>query len=590
MHLFIRICIPLQQLLGFIGFFNTMTHQRESIMPAHFRRNMYLNKGKRMKISTLFMAALLSCAATAPVVAQELKGELKFDNAIEKGYAQVSTPMVITTDGNVVVTGVQKKGASLGSYVAKATSKLDADPVWKLDITGGRSEVTAILADGEGGVYIAGNFNDKITLGGTIGGKTLTGKNSGNYCKVNGFLAHIDQDGTVVAANLFRPTINPDLQAVSEYYQDGDNVCCNVTSLAYANGKLYAGMLFTDIMSSEEGNVTAGSYTGWGTASDVDFAAAEINVETLGAKSYPVVFGGPGTYKDTSYYGFNVESGKLTSDGKKLYLAVNVNGYSSKGVLKVNGEQKDEASFAYAGGLNGFYVAGVDVENATVAGKAYDGVYHWVSGASSLVSPEVASLTTNGDNLYLCGSYIQNCPFVKGSEVETKAKGNTDIFFLRLDKDDMSWDYIATYDGYDETTDNGDNAETFSTYEVKDGTLKLYGAVTRKNDAYTDIAQPVTPLQYNVAEYDQPHIVEPATPEGYTTGVVTSADGKTTYYALLDEGQTTISYKYAGEIASGISDVKAESKPSAIYNLQGVKLSAPQKGLNIIGGKVVLVK
>ena len=551
-----------------------------------------------MKFSTLFATALLlgtvSSAMAEESTTSAAKGELKFENAIQKGYAQVSTPMAITTDGNVVVTGIQVKGSLLGSYVAKATSDLAAAPVWKLDITGGRSEVTAILADGEGGVYIAGNFNDKITLGGALGGKTLEGKNSGNYCKVNGFLAHIDKDGTVVAANLLRPTINPDLQAASEYYQDGDNVCCNITSLAFANGKLYAGLLFTDILPTEAGNVTAGSWNlsswGMGVGSDNDFAVAEINVETLVVKSAPVVFGGPGVYTDASYMGFGVESGKLTSDGKKLYLAVNVNGYSSTGVLKVNGEKKDEAVFKYAGGLNGFYVAGVDVENATAVGKAYDGVYSWSAGTSIYAQPGVASLTVDGDNLYLGGSYMQNCPFAAGSEMEATAKGNTDIFFLHMDKDDLDWNYIATYDEYDETADNADNYETFSAYDVKDGTLNIYGAVTLANDGYSDIAQPVTPLQYHVTDFGEARPVVQDTPEGYTTGVVTSADGLTTYYALLDEAQTTISYKYVGTVADGISDIKADSKSSEIYNLQGMKLTAPQKGVNIIGGKKVVVK
>ncbi len=556
-----------------------------------------------MKLSTLFATAML-LGTVAPAMAVETssvvetptaKGELKFENAIQKGYAQVSTPMAITADGNVVVTGIQVKGGALGSYVAKATSDLAADPVWKLDITGGRSEVKAIVADGEGGVYVAGNFNGKITLGGAVGGKTLEGKNSGNMCKVNGFLAHIDKDGTVVAAQYYRPTINPGLVAASEYYQDGDNVCCNITSLAYANGKLYAGILFTDILPTEDGNLTAGSWnlSGWGmgVGSDADFVAAEINEETLGIKATPVVFGGPSDYTDASYMGFTVESGTLTSDGSKLYLAVSVNGYSSKGVLKLNGEVKDEATFEYKGGLNGFYTAGVDVENATAVGKAYDGKYRWVAGVSNLVDAGVSSLTVDDDNLYLCGNFMQDSPF-NTDGVNISATGNTDVFFVRMNKDDLSWDILAC-DDYDETADNADNGETFSAYEIKNGTLTVYGAVTRYNDAYTDIAQPSTPLQFhvdNVADFTVNRSVERDTPEGYTTGVLTSADGKTTYYALLDEAQTTISYKYVENVADGISDIKTDSKSTEIYNLQGMKLSAPQKGVNIIGGKKVVVK
>ena len=42
---------------------------------------------------------------------------------------------------------------------------------------------------------------------------------------------------------------------------------------------------------------------------------------------------------------------------------------------------------------------------------------------------------------------------------------------------------------------------------------------------------------------------------------------------------------------SGIYDVSAdESASSAVFSLSGQRLSAPRKGLNIIGGKKVMVK
>lgn len=129
-----------------------------------------------MKFSTLFAAALLFCSVSH-VSAQnsQSQGELKFDNVIMKGYSQIATPMAITSEGNVVVTSTMINGQSLGSFVAMSSPELPNTPTWKVDIKGG-SVINAILADQAGGVYIGGDFNEKITLGGV----TLNGKKSEN--------------------------------------------------------------------------------------------------------------------------------------------------------------------------------------------------------------------------------------------------------------------------------------------------------------------------------------------------------------------------------------------------------------------------
>lgn len=46
----------------------------------------------------------------------------------------------------------------------------------------------------------------------------------------------------------------------------------------------------------------------------------------------------------------------------------------------------------------------------------------------------------------------------------------------------------------------------------------------------------------------------------------------------------------AYEIATGIASVSADKSDNAVYNLAGQRLSAPQKGINIIGGKKVYIK
>lgn len=540
-----------------------------------------------MKFSTLFAASLLLCSVSVvPVQASSAQGDLKFDNVIMKGYSQVATPMAITSEGNVVVTSTQISGQSLSSFVAMSSPELANTPIWKVDIKGG-SIVHAIIADNEGGAYIGGDFNEKITLGGI----TLTGKKSENAEKTNAFVAHINKEGKVLAAYAFVSTPNAEMVEKFDTYSQGDKVYCKLNSLAFADGKLYAGLIFTDVLSNAAGDakVTSGTWnmSGWGmgVGSDADFAAVELDAETMQAKSFPVVFGGKGNYTDSSYMGIDAKSAKMASDGSNLYIVASVNGYYSKAVLQVNGEVKDEPSFSYAGGINAFYVASVNLSNNTTAAKVYDGKYGWVSGASSLVEPGVASLTVKGDDLHIAGSFIQNFPF----DTNVKAVGNTDIFFTSLKKNDLSVEK-ALASGYDENAAGDDNDEKFSGYAVHGNQLSVYGAVVSRPDVYSPFTLS-TPLCFT-ADLATATSLEAGSAEQYTTGIVQTADGKYTYSSLLSADQTSVAYQFTADETTSIKNLAVDklNKNTGVYNLQGMKLRAPQKGLNIFNGKKVIIK
>lgn len=540
-----------------------------------------------MKFSTLFAASLLLCSVSVvPVQASSAQGDLKFDNVIMKGYSQVATPMAITSEGNVVVTSTQISGQSLSSFVAMSSPELANTPIWKVDIKGG-SIVHAIIADNEGGAYIGGDFNEKITLGGI----TLTGKKSENAEKTNAFVAHINKEGKVLAAYAFVSTPNAEMVEKFDTYSQGDKVYCKLNSLAFADGKLYAGLIFTDVLSNAAGDakVTSGTWnmSGWGmgVGSDADFAAVELDAETMQAKSFPVVFGGKGNYTDSSYMGIDAKSAKMASDGSNLYIVASVNGYYSKAVLQVNGEVKDEPSFSYAGGINAFYVASVNLSNNTTAAKVYDGKYGWVSGASSLVEPGVASLTVKGDDLHIAGSFIQNFPF----DTNVKAVGNTDIFFTSLKKNDLSVEK-ALASGYDEKAAGDDNDEKFSGYAVHGNQLSVYGAVVSRPDVYSPFTLS-TPLCFT-ADLATATSLEAGSAEQYTTGIVQTVDGKYTYSSLLSADQTSVAYQFTADETTSIKNLAVDklNKNTGAYNLQGMKLRAPQKGLNIFNGKKVIIK
>lgn len=538
-----------------------------------------------MKFSTLFAAAMLFCSVSH-VSAQNSpsQGELKFDNVIMKGYSQIATPMAVTSEGNVVVTSTMINGQSLGSFVAMSSPKLPNSPTWKVDIKSG-SIINAILADNEGGVYIGGDFNEKITLGGI----TLTGKKSENAEKTNAFVAHISKEGKVLAAYAFVSTPNAEMVEKFNTYSQGDKVYCKLNSLAIADGKLYAGLIFTDVLSNAAGDVkvTSGTWNiqGWGVGSDADFVAVELDAKTMQAKAFPVVFGGNGNYTDASYMGIDAKSAKMTSDGSNLYLVASVNGYYSKAALQVNGKVKDEPSFSGSGGLNAFYVASVNLSNNTSSAKVYDGKYGWVSGASSLVEPGVASLTVKGDDLYIGGSFFQTFPF----DTNVKAVGNTDIFFVSLKKSDLSVQK-ALASGYDEKSVGNDNEEKFSGFAIDGTQLSVYGGVASRKDFYSPSTLS-TPLKFT-ADMASATGLTAGSAEQYTTGTVLSADGKYTYTSLLNAAQTSVSYQYTENTSNGVQQLVVDKadKDNAVYNLQGMKLRAPQKGLNIIGGKKVVIK
>lgn len=538
-----------------------------------------------MKFSTLFAAAMLFCSVShVSAQTSQTQGELKFDNVIMKGYSQIATPMAVTSEGNVVVTSTMINGQSLGSFVAMSSPELSNTPTWKVDIKGG-SIINAILADQAGGVYIGGDFNEKITFGGI----TLTGKKSDYAEKTNAFVAHISKEGKVLAAYAFVSTPNAEMVEKFSTYSQGDKVYCKLNSLAIADGKLYAGLIFTDVLSNAAGDakVTSGTWNinGWGVGSDADFVAVELDAGTMQAKSFPVVFGGNGNYTDASYMGIDTKSAKMASDGSNLYLVASVNGYYSKAALQVNGEVKDEPSFKSAGGINAFYVASVNLSNNTSSTKVYDGKYGWVSGASSLVEPGVASLTVKGDDLYIGGSFFQTFPF----DTNVKAVGNTDIFFVSLKKGDLSVQK-AFASGYDEKSAGNDNEEKFSGFAIDGTQLSVYGGVASKKDFYSPSTLS-TPLNFT-ADMASATDLTAGSAEQYTTGAVLSADGKYTYTSLLNADQTSVSYQYTENTSNGVQQLVVDKadKDNAVYNLQGMKLRAPQKGLNIIGGKKVVIK
>ena len=60
----------------------------------------------------------------------------------------------------------------------------------------------------------------------------------------------------------------------------------------------------------------------------------------------------------------------------------------------------------------------------------------------------------------------------------------------------------------------------------------------------------------------------------------------------MSADQTSVAYQFTADETTSIKNLAVDklNKNTGVYNLQGMKLRAPQKGLNIFNGKKVIIK
>jgi len=456
---------------------------------------------------------------------------------------------------------------------------MPATPKWKIDLSSS-NVITSIVADGEGGVFVGGNFGK--LLSGADGAISLVGNSADD--KKSAFLLHINKDGQVLASKAFVADVNEELRG--DYHTEESTVC-NLNQLAFANGKLYAGLTFSDVLKSSDGSkqmvASVGSF--WGSKFSAEtYTIAQIDLDNMGIVDFPVVFGGKED-TTTDYQGFSAGPTRFAMDGDNLYLAAQTAGYTPIACLWINGEFKDSKEYHYESGvINGYYLAKINLStNTLVTSQGYDGVYAYKSGSSERA---INSLEFVDGNLLMTGSFIQKFPL----NTSIEAIGNSDLFVAILDKDNLTLKKVLT-SKYDETADGTNNNyfESCSAYVVDGMNLWIYGNVGDKG--YNGVTYKA-PLAFSSGDYEANNAAfgENEAKDKYTTGAIKATDG-TAYMAFLNKEQTSYFYGYAQPAPTSISTINAAkaSKDDVIFNLQGMKLSAPQKGLNIVNGKKVVI-
>lgn len=344
----------------------------------------------------------------------------------------------------------------------------------------------------------------------------------------------------------------------------------------------------------------------------------------------------------------NVKNTNYNREGQPNFVHVAFNGaYSSKTKKYINPSQDYQEIFT----LN-TYVA-CDDDYFEKEGEDYwpRSIYELENGVNTLKLSNIvmtdkdnnihtgsysasvfAGNTTSDANPILYGNYTSDVVAALAANTDVKAMLSNDVASVDVTAATIDGDASALFNGnlvyaptktsYSRTTGEWgsiclpialENNENISYYEVKElniaegkvvlgkitGTLEANtpafyntkaGSISAEAEGYLLAESPSTAAEL-VGVYEKTTLAPNA--GYYISGGKLYNDGATVkpFRAYLNAPTTASKeLKIFVDESTGLRDVTAEFPAEAIYNLQGMKLQQTQRGINIIGGKKVLIK
>lgn len=500
-------------------------------------------------------ALAMNIVASASVTMSET-GSVSLEGIISNAENASSYSAMAYSGSDLYVSGVYDTpfggfdviGAS--SYVIKYDANLSEK--WKVSILGSAT-VTSMLADNDGGVYVAGTFADEVEFGSTNGSSIIRYgyQESGAYTvtQAASFIAHYDKDGVLLAVGDILPEHVAALDATGMYFPYDGDIYCTLNNLFESDGVLYASAVFTGQLSNAESTQTAvsGSYDAFGIGFYMLSRAGvviELNGE-LEAASFPVIVNNRDfTELITSE---EVRSLNATADGNTLYV-----GTISTGLTNFNVYGNDQTvdvplSDTGIGYVFGYTVASVNLDTHAVnVLKEFDPV----TTDDEYISTSIDAITVSGDNLFITGLFQG----ALGFDQQLQALGSNDMFAASLNKStfEVNWASATGFDEGDATV----NEEIMNGSVISGNCIYLYGRSELKKD-YSAVA----PLFYAV----NPTSGEMSAQEfsDYTIGVAGSNGGALITRASTEATVTGIKFTTYDVTGLGVNAI-AEDLAAAV--------------------------
>lgn len=535
-----------------------------------------------MKKMLLFVAALFTAATVSAQFDIPTPDWTKSLNDVVTDTADVNVyaPVVITEQGDVIKTGTFTEeftfaGTTLepvakSSYIVKYDAK--GNEVWANALRGAAT-VTAITADEDGNIYVAGRFADKVIITSTDG-QTAEINGIVDTVLVSGFITAYDKEGKLIANRQFVPAVDENI-----FYEKADPQFV-INKIAVVKDKIYLTVNYKCLnkIDDVELNGKVLDYAGWGFMFvDLNaYAALQLDKDLSNAKLLTDVYTSADALSGDLQY--EPESMKFAVDGDNVYvvwtgwgdLSMNVNNeiqnFSFKQETEViDGEPTNKREHAFV------------VVNTTTGQTE---VFHAPVEASQGTFFTIADMQAVNGKLYIGGTYIGSLAF----DNTKTSTGACDAFMAALNTADLSVIWAET-SGINEGVANKYN-EVVTAMNCDEGDA---GVIIDAVDMGTKEVIKTYSFDYTfdeegteITELSLPFHISATSVNG--AGIVINSNMGTT---------STLMYFADPEFTQGIETIDNSQLTidnGAIFNLQGQRVTKATKGVFIQNGKKVVVK
>ena len=436
---------------------------------------------KKLLLSIGLFCATLTASAQAFGTASWDKNIDAFARQDQVSY---STPVAVSSNGSTYIAGRFTSDFIFGSSLLtpKATSayvgKLDneGNEQWAVALVGS-AEVKSLAADGDGNVYVVGNFTSTVDIVGAKGSAktTLQGK-SDDTSNSSFFMLKLGSDGTLLAHKTVVPQVKADIKANTEqFFEEAGDTYFRSTKVMWVDNRVYFTAQYTG-ESMFNNTPLNGDYFLFG--GFVYVSLPKMSVLSVSASDFSDL-------KNEATIAWEDKGSDLQTQPESINFTV-ANGkvfaaFVATGHVKLTTPNKSESfSFSQTGGNleHGFIYS--EISNVTLSYP-----FNSKSSGSETNYNFVNSMITDGSTVYVAG--ITDQPSVFG--VEKTVQGASDIYLAAFNINGNQLKWVKTSD-FDEG-DKRYNREVLTGMTIANEKVFVTGYTEKTADR-----KPVTPLNY----------------------------------------------------------------------------------------------